>query len=290
MHQHHGDPTIPDFWGILSPGTLLITLVLAVLYFAVIGPWKDRIGGAGQSVQISQKISFVCGLLIYYLATGPVQAFAPLLFSAHMTEMALIYLAMPPLLLFGTPAWLIRPLWNGKKRERVLHFFTQPLITLILFNGFFSLYHLPVVFDTVMSYGWLMSLSHWVLTVSAFLMWWPVICPLPEKDHLSHLQKMAYIFGDGVLLTPACAIIAFSDVLLYSTYQGGSQVFSFLQPLDDQSLGGVAMKIIQELAYGGVLGYTFFQWVKKQRREDADELAARKKEKDTDVSSVSFNH
>ncbi|OYD07013.1 cytochrome c oxidase assembly protein [Paludifilum halophilum] len=272
MHQHAGHGSL-DFWTLVNPGYLLFTVILIVLYFAVIGPWRDRFGGK-EEVSLGQKIGFVSGLVLFYLASGPVYAYGHSLFSAHMLWMSIVYLAVPPLLLYGSPPWLLRPLWKSKAFARIFSLLTHPLIAIVLFNGLISIYHLPVVFDAIMVNSWWMGVSHIILAIASFLMWWPVMCPIPEQDRLGPLQKMAYIFADGVLLTPACAIIAFSQVLLYDFYQGAPQVFSFLTLGDDQSLGGVLMKIVQEIVYGWVLGYNFFRWVRQHKQKEREEQQA----------------
>ena len=99
---------------------------------------------------------------------------------------------------------------------------------------------------------WLLSLSYGAF-VTAFMMWFPVFCPLPELNRLNDLKKMAYIFGNGVLLTPACALIIFADSVIYDMYANVTVPFTHLSPLDDQQLGGVIMKIIQEIIYGATL-------------------------------------
>ncbi|MNQ80476.1 Cytochrome c oxidase caa3 assembly factor [compost metagenome] len=112
---------------------------------------------------------------------------------------------------------------------------------------------------------------HTMLLVTAFIMWFPVFCPLPELNRLNDLKKMAYIFGNGVLLTPACALIIFADTIIYDMYDNVTVPFAHLSPLDDQQLGGVIMKILQEIIYGATLAYIFFRWYRRERK-DEDEL------------------
>ncbi|PTM56438.1 cytochrome c oxidase assembly protein [Desmospora activa] len=269
MHHDHHQPAF-DSWSIVSPGVLLITILLGVGYFLLIGPWRQK-RGYEETPSLWKKRGFVIGLAVFYFALGPVNTFAHDSFSAHMMEMALVYMVVPPLILLGLPSWVYRPLWSTPKRGKLFRFVTYPLVTLVIFNGFFSMYHLPVVFDTIMASSVLMAVSHIVLGIAAFMMWWPLTCPVPEKDRLNPLQKLGYIIGDSILITPACALIAFSDVLMYQAFQEAPVAFTFLGALDDQQMGAVVMKIIQEGAYGAVLGYTFYQWVKEHKRKEQEE-------------------
>jgi putative membrane protein len=53
-------------------------------------------------------------------------------------------------------------------------------------------------------------------------------------------------------------------------YSNVTVPFAHLSPLDDQQLGGVIMKIIQEIVYGATLAYIFFRWYRRERKEDDD--------------------
>jgi putative membrane protein len=45
-----------------------------------------------------------------------------------------------------------------------------------------------------------------------------------------------------------------------------------LQALDDQRLGGIIMKLMQELTYGSVLAYVFTSWYRKEKDQPDDQL------------------
>lgn len=150
----------------------------------------------------------------------------------------------------------------------MISFLKKPLIPLLLFNVLFSIYHIPLIFNAVVSNNFLHNLTHFVLTITALFMWVPLIPIVKELDCLSDIQKIGYIFAAGVLLTPACALIIFSDAPFYSVYNSAPQLFKSLPPLDDQQTGGIIMKVIQELVYGTMIGYIFFKWARKERLKD----------------------
>ncbi|PTM56431.1 cytochrome c oxidase assembly protein [Desmospora activa] len=241
-----------------------LVVVVALLYLGITGRWRHRFPDS-TPVPPFRKVFFLGGLLLFYLTLGsPLTWIGHELFSVHMLQQSILYLVVPPLLIRGIPAWLWRVLWQSKGWRQILRFGTRPLIALVLFNGLFSLYHIPVVFDTLMGSRFLQWGSHFVLMAAAALMWWPVLSPLPERETLTPLRKMAYIAAAGVLLTPACALIIFADHLLFASYSGGESVFHLLDPREDQQLGGVIMKIMQEIIYAGILGYVFIKWIRTE--------------------------
>ncbi|WP_257350587.1 cytochrome c oxidase assembly protein [Pseudalkalibacillus decolorationis] len=270
MHGHHEVGTLSDLGltTLWNPFVLILSVAILGIYFfyTTNGPVKEQ-------VTKLQKIWFTVAVLCFFFAKGSPLAIVGhhYSFTAHMIQMSLLYFIMPPLLLIGLPKDLFRKILSIKFVKRPFHFFTHPLIALVLFNGLISFYHLPFIFDTMMEQMLLHEVYHVVLLVSSVFMWWPVIAPLSEEERLSDLQKVGYIFADGVLLTPACALIIFADTIIYETYMNAPRIFEFLAPLDDQQAGGVIMKIAQEIIYGGILLYILIRWVRKERTKDKEE-------------------
>lgn len=266
-HMHKSAPGLFDLW---SPWVLLITLCIGFAYFYITGasgsgsPGYERTGGW-------KKFTFASGLLVYWAAEGTPLAYYGHadLFSAHMLQQSMLYLMLPPLIYMGLPEWLVRAVLGGKWARRLLYPLTQPLVAILGFNLIFSFYHIPMIFNYIFYESlWIHTGYHLIILMSAFLMWFPVFCPLPEWNRLSDLQRMAYIFANGVLLTPACALIIFAQHLMYDPYYDAPVLIYWLHGVDDQQMGGVVMKIIQEIVYGCVLAYSFMKWYRKERREE----------------------
>ncbi len=273
-----------------SPTMLIVITIIAVLYILAVDQFRVRWFKDSTPVPIGKKIAMLSGLAIYYFAQGgPLDLLGHLVFSMHMLSMSLSYLVVPPLIIYGTPDWMLRRVLSVPQIGKLVRSITNPILTLVLFNILFSMYHLPSVLDYVMTHFVVHKLFFTALLISAFMMWWNVVCPLPEYTRLNEVKKMGYIFANGVLLTPACALIIFADSTLYATYSDpaiwakalgycvplGSDVilsmfsgpgeFAIMPPLDDQQFGGVMMKLMQELMYGAILFYIFMNWFRKDK-------------------------
>ncbi|MEF3313723.1 cytochrome c oxidase assembly factor CtaG [Paenibacillus sp. GYB004] len=281
-----------SFAELWSPWKLAVMIAIGVGYLILIGP-KRSLFADSEPVSRSKKTMFLLGITIYYLADGgPLELLGHLIFSAHMTAMSLAYLVAPPLILIGIPAWMIRPVMNIKKIGAIINTLTKPLIAVVTFNMLFSFYHLPAIHDYVMTHYTVHTIYFFVLLLTSFMMWWPIVSPLPEYGRLSELKKMAFIFANGVLITPACALIIFANTAVYATYNdpqmwatamgycvpansqellanfSGPEFFAIFDSREDQQLGGVIMKIMQEITYGAALAYIFFNWYVRERRKD----------------------
>jgi len=281
-----------DFEDLWSPMFLFAMAAIAILYFYIIGPWKEKHAPEADAATRSQKIMFLTSAVVFYLAHGgPLSLLGHIMFSFHMVNMALSYLIVPPMLLMSIPAFVwryvfARPFW------RKLRLLMHPIFTLVLFNLLFSIYHVPVVHDYVMTHFTVHRLYYAVLLITSCMMWWQITSPVPEWSRLTDVKKMAYVFANGVLLTPACALIIFTKSPLYAMYSDpnvwvvamgycvpgdrtwllsefeGPQFFSNLSVVEDQQIGGIVMKLVQEVMYGIILAFIFKQWFKREHSED----------------------
>ncbi|SDD79165.1 putative membrane protein [Paenibacillus sp. UNCCL117] len=269
---HAGHTAAGSFAQMWNPGILVLLLVIGLLYTFAVNRWRHHFADS-EPVAPKLQLYFWLGIVCWYIAEGSPMAYYGhhYFFSLHMLQQSILYLVMPPLLLVGLPGWLLRPAIQSEGAKRFVRWLTNPLLALFLFNFVFSVYHIPFIMDALMANTTLLFAYRVVFLISAFMLWFPVFCPLPEYNRMSELKRMAYIFLNGVLLTPACALIIFAKEPMYAMYAAVPQSMLLLPMLDDQQLGGVIMKIVQEIVYGIALGYTFFRWYRRERKRDEEE-------------------
>ncbi|MBH0166008.1 MULTISPECIES: cytochrome c oxidase assembly protein [Fictibacillus] len=270
-HVHHTSLSDYNWYELFPPSIYVLAIILAFVYFRFVARDKQ-----GKKLATKwQQTSMIASLLLMIIIKGtPVQVLGHnYLFSVHMVQMAVLYLMIAPLMILGIPEVRWKS-WLSKKTilTRIFHFLTKPLLALLIFNAVFSLYHIPLVFDAAVSNPVIHYGYHALLLITAYTMWWPVLCPVRELDTLSDIKKIGYVFANGVLMTPACALIMFADFQLYETYRNVPQLFETMTPKEDQHVGGVTMKIFQEVIYAFVLGLIFTRWVKKERLRDKADL------------------
>lgn len=284
------------FRALWTPELLIPLVVIGCIYFLLIKRWRHFNHSA--PVPFRQRVYFALALIALYIGWGsPLYVAGHIMISFHMTQMVFAYFIATPLFLLGIPSWMFRALierFRSPLTERAFRYVWSPIVALFLFNGLFSFYHVPIVFDTLMQSAGLHSLYEYLLLFASALMWWHMIAPIPSLSPLSDLRRIGYIFANGILITPACALIIFAGAPLYQTYTdpttwanvmayclpAGSDVpmalfsgpssFAFLETRMDQQLAGVIMKIMQELAYGVTIGYVFKQWLSKEKQQDGD--------------------
>lgn len=278
------------FRALWSPYFFLVMVAVLAVYFLITVKYRNRFEDS-EPITTKQALLFTSGIILLYAIKGsPLDLMGHLMFYAHMIQMATLYLIIPPILIVGIPQWIWRKILVKPVIKPLFNFFTRPIIALILFNGMFSFYHIPLIFDVIKTDMLLHASYTVVLFIMAVFMWWPLINQVDVDSRLSGVKKIGYIFADGILLTPACALIIFADMPMYDTFSdptawaaalelcvsptilstlelSGPEMFNSMSLLHDQQLGGVLMKVLQEIVYGVVLFQVFYEWYRKEQEE-----------------------
>ena len=133
------------------------------------------------AVTTRQRVMFYSGVVFLVISsTWPLHDIGEQrLYMFHMIEHMLITLVVPPLLLGGTPEWLMRAF--TRPVIPLLKVITRPIFTLVFFNAWLALIHVPSVVELMLSDDFFHFFAHAVLFVSAILMWWPVMDPIPAE-------------------------------------------------------------------------------------------------------------
>src|SRR5438034_1049839 len=72
----------------------------------------------------------------------------------------LLLLVAPALLAMAIPPAFLGWLYRQTAVAPVLRFLWSPVTSLILFNGVLLIWHLPVMYDLTLRYGWVHALEH----------------------------------------------------------------------------------------------------------------------------------
>jgi len=217
---------------------------------------------------LGQKAYFFSGLLVLFASlNGPIHDLSDdYLFSAHMVQHLLLTLAVPPLLLAGTPGWMLRPLLSRNYIAPVCRFFTRAPIAFVVFNLTIAVWHLPPFYNAAMAHHNLHILEHLMFMAAAVLMWWPLLSQLPELPRLAYPGQMLYSFLMSIPMSIVAVYIAMADRLLYPAYSAAPRVLP-LTPMEDQLLGALIMWIPGGLIFMIIMTVVFFKW--NARGEDS---------------------
>lgn len=225
----------------------------------------------GLAASRRQVASFAAALLVLGVAlNGPLHNLSDYyLFSAHMVQHLVLMLLFPPLLLYGTPAWVVRPLVRPDWVRRVATAITRPLPAAAIFTAPTALWHFPVFYEAALRNHNLHILQHLVFLVTAVLMWWPILSPMPELPRLSYPGQMLYLFLLGIPMSVMGALITLAGDALYPFYTTAPRVWG-LAPLVDQQIGGLIMWVPGGLTFWVVMTVVWFRWSRREETGDAE--------------------
>ena len=101
--------------------------------------------------------------------------------------------------------------------------------------------------------------AHVLLVVTAFVIWMPVLSPLPEIPRLAPPLRMAFLFLQSVVPTIPATFLTFGSAPLYRRYASMPKLWG-LTALDDQLIAGLTMKIGAGLMLWALIAVVFFRW------------------------------
>lgn len=224
-----------------DPGVLSGLAILTGGYLSCVGPLRSRFRTL-QPVSAILITKFVLGILALCIAlASPLHRLGDrYLLSAHMVQYLLITLVAPPLLLIGTPCWLLRPLLRLPMALSIGRALTNPIVTLLLFSITFAVWHLPVYYELALHTSMLHIVQYITFSITAVLVWWPIFSPLGELSRLPPSGQSLYFFGESILAAVAGILILSANDVLYPTYAAAPRIWN-LSAATDQQLAGVIL-------------------------------------------------
>ena len=258
------------------PDALIGLLAIEGVYLLGVGLLRQRYGLA-DAADPRQTATFTAGIIVIFVSLlSPLHILSDsYLFSAHMFQHVLLTLVAPPLLILGTPDWLLRPLLRTNLAFRLARVGTHPVLAFALFNIVFSVWHIPPLYQLSVTNHGVHIGEHLLFIMAAVIMWWPLASTMPELPRLSYPFQMAYLFLLSIAQLMLFAPITFSREPLYQWYVDAPRIWGLTAVLDQQ-IGAIIMKMGGGLIFLTLLVIIFFRWFNREEEhkmaEDAVQL------------------
>ena len=191
-----------------------------------------------------QKLLFVSGaVLLGFSVTWPLSDLAAhWLLMALVLQRLLLMLAVPPLLILGTPRSLLVRLTRPVPVDAVLRVVVRPVPAIAIVTV------VAVATLTTGAVNWAARSSvaqvllELVVLAAGFVLWAPVLHELPGAPKLSALGRGAYLIVQSIVPSFLSIVWIFARHPLYPAYAHPGMVMS-MSPLLDQQLSGFVAKL-----------------------------------------------
>lgn len=251
-----------------EPFLLITLLFVGWLYALGVGPLRGNIEPSSD-FPLKDAILFYVGLITVYLAVGsPLdQIGEQFLFSAHMVQHILLIYVSPVFFILGTPTWLIDRLLASEYVRKPMRVLTYPITGGLLFLFIFTLWHVPALYEAALHDKRIHVLEHWTIFLPSILMLWPYLTTSKRIPRSGYGMQIVAVFLLMVGQLPVFAFLSFAGEALYPTYVWAPRIVG-LDPLNDQILGGIIMKIVNMVFSLTILGISFYRWAKSEEKDD----------------------
>lgn len=223
-----------------------------------------------------QVMLFISGLLsLWAVSDWPFHDIAEQrLFLFHMIEHMVLALVAAPLLLAGTPAWLLRRIVTHRRVLPTVKPLTRPLAAFFIFNGVMVGIHWPEIVNLMVTSGIYHFLIHALLLAASAVMWLPVLSPVPEVAQLTPPIRMIYLFAHSLLPTIPASFLTFGREPLYRFYAEAPRLWG-IDAVTDQTMAGLVMKLGGGAILWGVIAVVWFRWYAYEQQWEALERQLR---------------
>ena len=212
-------------------------------------------------VSLGRLVAFLAGMISLSIAIGsPLEAFDDAALSLHMVQHLLLMVVAPPLILLGSPALpflrgLPRALRGGVGRllafgpvQRLGNILTNPAVCWIAATVALIAWHIPAAFELALRSSSWHEFEHASFFATSLMFWWPVIRPFPGVVKWPNWSIPLYLFLGTLPGGVLGAFLAFSDRVVYPSYETTPVIFH-RSPLEDQVFAGALMWVLGTFVY-----------------------------------------
>ena len=234
----------PDVSGVVGAFVWHFHLVWFLAMGVLVGAYAGATGRPGQGATRRQRVLFAAGVVVLAVAvTWPLADLAAhWLLVALVLQRLLLTLAVPPLLVLGTPRPVLYRLTRPAVVDAVLRVVVRPVPAIVLVTV------VAVATLTTGAVG-LAARSEvarfaleLVVLASGFVLWAPVLTELPGEPRLSVLGRGGYLIVQSIVPSFLSVVWIFARHPLYPAFAHAGTVMG-MKPLLDQQLAGFTAKL-----------------------------------------------
>lgn len=242
----------------------LLVLGLAVGYQWAVRNLGPRLRDFDPGEIRGRRRLFMAGLLVLAISVSwPIDTIGDgYLFSIHMTQYLLMSFVSAPLLVAGTPGWMLTTL--TQPIEPLVRRLARPVVAIALFNAVLVLSHWPVLVGVYLRVDVVHFGMHALWMIAGYVFWLPILNRAPEHyGKLAPPLQMVYLFLSSVIPTVPASFLTWSETGLFDEYAAAPRLWGVTAVQDTQAAGAI-MKLGGGLFLWGLIVVIFFRWAATQ--------------------------
>ena len=262
----------------------VLGLLMAVMYLAgAIRLWRQ-----GRRWSVARTVCFLLGCIVLVAVTGlAVEGYGYLLFSVFMFQQLTLMMAIPPLLVLGSPGTLllratphrglgrvILRLALAGLRSRIARWALSPWIAMPLFLMSFYGFYLGGLADPILQTPGGHPLLEIAFLAAGVLFTIPILSNDPLPVRMTYPGRAMDLFAEAALHAFFGVFLMMSPTLFVETFAGPTTALG-IDPLDDQWLAGALAWSYGEGPTVVMLLYVMHRWFRDDtaRAAKADKYA-----------------
>jgi putative membrane protein len=243
------------FWSVLEVG---VPLAIAAVYLKR----AHTLGKERRPVPGWRQLCFGLGIVTVGLAvSGPLDNESDKLLWVHMIQHLVLADVASLLIVLGFTGPLLQPLLSFRA-GRPLRVLTHPVVAISLFTFNLYLWHVPFLYQAVLTDTPLHVLEHMLFLGTGILLWMPLFGPLPKPQWFGKGAHVIYTIGIWLPGMIMANVFMWSDVVFYPDYTASAEAFGITAIADQSTSGAILMGECTFLALG-IFAWVFLRWAKE---------------------------
>jgi cytochrome c oxidase assembly factor CtaG len=257
---------VDTFWSVME---VAVPLAIAAAYLKRANTLADE----GRPVPIWRQLCFALGIIVVGgSVAGPIDDQADKLLWVHMIQHLMLADVASLLIVLGFTGPLLQPLLTFRA-GRPLRRLTHPVVAISLFTANLYIWHIPFLYQAVLTDTSLHVLEHMLFLGTGILLWMPLFGPLPKPQWFgkgAHVIYTVFIWAPAMVMAN---VFMWSDVVMYPDYSATAEAVG-ITPIADQSTSGAILMGECTILALCIFAWVFLRWAKEDtEKQDLLDLA-----------------
>jgi cytochrome c oxidase assembly factor CtaG len=257
---------VDSFWSVME---VAVPLGVAAAYLKR----ADTLADEGRPVPIWRQLCFALGIIVVGgSVAGPIDDQADKLLWVHMIQHLMLADVASLLIVLGFTGPLLQPLLTFRA-GRPLRRLTHPVVAISLFTINLYVWHLPFLYQAVLTDTSLHVLEHMLFLGTGVLLWMPLFGPLPKPQWFGKGAHVIYTVGIWAPAMVMANVFMWSDTVMYPDYSKTAEAAG-ITPIADQSTSGAILMGACTILALMIFAWVFLRWAKEDiEKQDLLDLA-----------------